>query len=172
MNGSDMTSKPSQLLSHILNFVEYSSGLTSQLYDTGEVTIQQSVDGKLFRFRSIEVTEVLDRTDSDGKAFIQINFQSGNKVLFTDTLVGFKPRETIGLDMNKIPRVVTTPDLISVFEAIEDSIGSEATPDTEIEILKKVFQAILLGGEGAGFDLSFEKRWLASLTASRFRASA
>jgi hypothetical protein len=167
-----MSPKPSQMLSEILDYVEFTSGLSSNVTESGVVSIHQAIDGKTFTFNSFQLSEVLERTDSEGKAFIQVNFQSGNKVLFTDTLVGFKPKETIGLDMNKIPRVVTTPDLVSVFEAIEDSIGSDSTPEHEVDILKRVFQAILLGGENAGFDLTFEKRWLASLTASRFRASA
>ena len=86
--------------------------------------------------------------------------------------MGFKPLETSGLDMGKIPKVVTTPDLISVFEAIEDSMSSDATPDHEVEILKKVFLAILQGGELAGFNLEFERRWMTRLVPSKIRASA
>ena len=167
-----MSAKPSQMLEEILAFVDKSQGLTSQATESGTVSVQQTVDGKVFRFESLQLTEVLQRFDADGKQFIQVNFQSGNKVLFTETLVGFKPRETLGLDMTKIPRVVTTPDLISVFEAIEDSMSSDATPDHEVEILKKVFVAILQGGELAGFDLEFERRWMARLVPTKFRASA
>lgn len=167
-----MSPKPSQMLEEILAFVDKSAGLTSDVTESGIVSIQQTVDGKVFRFTCENLTEVLQRFDADGKQFIQINFQSGNKVLFTDTLVGFKPRETLGLDMSKIPRVVTTPDLVSVFEAIEDSMSSDATPESEVEILKKVFVAILQGGELAGFDLEFERRWLARLVPSKFQASA
>ena len=167
-----MSQKPSQMLEEILAFVDQSAGLSSNVTEGGVVSIQQNVDGKVFRFSCESLSEVLQRFDSDGKQFIQINFQTGNKVLFTDTLVGFKPRETLGLDMAKIPRVVTTPDLISVFEAIEDSLSSDATPEHEIEILKKVFMAILHGGELAGFDLSFERRWLTRLVPSKLRASA
>lgn len=172
MGSSETSPKPTQLLEEVLNFVETATGLDSQLTESGVVTIQQNIDGKLFRFKSDDLNDVLQRTDGDGKQFIQVNFQNGNKVLFTDTLVGFKPRETVGLDMGKIPRVVTTPDLISVFEAIEESMGSDLTPANEVEILKKVFQAILQGGELAGFDLSFERRWLARLSSTNFKASA
>jgi hypothetical protein len=167
-----MSQKTSQMLEEILAFVDKSNGLSSKVTEGGYVTVQQQIDGKLFRFSFEELNEVLQRFDADGKQFIQVNFQSGNKVLFTDTLVGFKPRETVGLDMSKIPRVVTTPDLISVFEAIEDSLSSDLTPDHEIDILKKVFTAILHGGENAGFDLTFEKRWLARLVPGKFKASA
>lgn len=167
-----MSSKPSQMLEEILTFVEKSAGLKSEVTETGIVSIEQSVDGKVFRFACEHLSEVLQRFDADGKQFIQVNFQSGNKVLFTETLVGFKPRETLGLDMSKIPRVVTTPDLVSVFEAIEDSMSSDFNPDTEVEVLKKVFVAILQGGELAGFDLEFERRWLARLVPVKFQASA
>ena len=172
MSESDMSSKSTQMLEEVLAFVNQSAGLSSQISESGEVSVTQSVDGKLFKFKSTELNEVLQRVDAEGKQFIQINFQSGNKVLFTDALVGFKPRETVGLDMSKIPRVVTTPDLISVFEAIEDSMSSDATPESEIEVLKKVFTSILQGGELAGFDLAFERRWLARLVPSKFKASA
>lgn len=172
MSASETSRKTSQMLEEVLNFVDRSAGLSSDVSEGGSVSIQQSVDGKVFRFKTTELGEVLQRVDADGKGFIQVNFASGNKVLLTDTLVGFKPRETFGLDMSKIPRVVTTPDLISVFEAIEDSLGSDATPDSELEILKKVFAAILQGGESAGFDLTFERKWLARLVSMRFQASA
>ncbi len=167
-----MSPKSSQMLEEVLAFVDQSAGLTSKVFETGQVSVEQSIDGKLFKFDSKDLTEVLQRVDADGKQFIQINFQNGNKVLFTDNLVGFKPRETLGLDMSKIPKVVTTPDLVSVFDAIEDSMSSDITPETEVEVLKKVFTAILQGGESAGFDLAFERRWLARLVPSKFRASA
>lgn len=173
MSNSETSQKPKpQMLAEILEYVESSGGLSSNVTDAGVISIYQAIDGKVFRFTDTQLSEVLQRFDSDGKPFIQVNFQSGSKVLFTDTLVGFKPRETVGLDMTKIPRVVTTPDLLSVFEAIEESMSSDNGPENEVEILKKVFQAILLGGETAGFDLGFERRWLASLTSSHLKASA
>lgn len=172
MSESSTSPNSAQMLEEILHYVDKSSGLTSEVSDSGLVAVRQSVDGKIFKFAKDSVSELLHREDVDGKSFIQVNFSSGTKVLFTDTLVGFKPRETLGLDMTKIPKVVTTPDLISVFEAIEESMSSDQTPETEVEILKKVFQAILQGGEAAGFDLAFERRWLSRVVSSRFRASA
>lgn len=158
-------------LDPILNYVEGSKGLSSRVSETGRVVIEQQVDGQLFSFYSFEVSEVLHRADADGKPFLQVNFKSGNKVLFTETLIGFKPAETFGLDMSRLPKVVTTPDLFSVYEAIEEAMGSEGS-DHEVEILKKVYQAILTGGEKVGFDLDFERRWLNRLMGSNFRASA
>lgn len=172
LSESEMSPKPTQMLKEILAFVDKSPGLSSEVTETGIVSISQSLDGKIFRFERDKLAEVLQRFDADGKPFIQVNFESGNKVLFTENLVGFKPRETTGLDMTKIPRVVTTPDLISVFEAIEDSLSSDLTPESEVEVLRKVFVSILQGGELAGFDLEFERRWLARLVPSKFQASA
>lgn len=155
----------------ILDFIDNSQGLKAQVNEMGRVSILQEADSKVFTFQIHEISEVLNRKDSDARPFVQINFQDARKVLLTENLIGFKPRETLGLDMSRIPRVVTTPDLVSVYEAIEDSMGSEAH-DHEVEILKKVFLAILNGGESVGFDLSFEKKWLTRLLASRAKASA
>ena len=159
-------------LDHILNFVDSSKGLRAKINESGKVQVHQDLDGKVFSFSTVEISEVLHRTDLEGKAFIQLNFKNGNKVLLTDTLVGFKPIETLGLDMSRIPKVVTTPDLVSVFEAIEESLGADSGLDNEVEILKKVYQAILSGGEKVGFELNFERKWFNRLIASKFKASA
>jgi hypothetical protein len=167
-------SKPNSTLSDldtILNFVDKTQGLRATIADSGRVQVCQEIDGKVFNFSSSDVTEVILRSDSDGKPFIQVNFRSSNKVLFTDTLIGFKPIETLGLDMSRIPKVVTTPDLMSVFEAIEEALSSDSV-EHEVEILKKVYYSILSGAEKVGFDLSFEKAWIGRLIASKFRASA
>lgn len=146
-----------KMLALILDFVSHSSGLNSNQDTAGMIFVDQKIDGKTFKFHSHELEEVLQRTDQDGKAFIQVNFISGHKVLFTDQLVGFKPKETGGLDMTKVPKVVTTPDLSSVYEAIEETLSGDIDREQEIEILKKVYQAILYGGERVGFDLTQEK---------------
>ncbi len=172
MSESPTGYKISEMIEEIVTFIESSKGLKVELKESDRINVFQELDGKVFSLQFSELNEVLQRSDSDGKSFIQINFQNGNKVLFTESLVGFKPKETPGLDMSKIPKVVTTPDLVSVFEAIEESMSSDSTPDYELEILRKVFQAILLGGEAAGFDLSFERKWLSRLVPHHFKASA
>lgn len=159
-------------LDHILNFVDGSKGLRAKINESGRVEIRQDLDGKVFAFNSSDISEVLHRADSEGKPFIQVNFKNSLKVLLTETLVGFKPSETLGLDMTRIPKVVTTPDLVSVFDAIEESLGADGGPDQETEILKKVYLAIVTGGEKVGFDLEVEHQWLNRLLASKFRASA
>lgn len=159
-------------LDNILNFVDASKGLRAKASDCGQVQIKQDIDEKVFSFNTHDVSEVLNRTDADGKPFIQVNFKLGTKVLLTETLIGFKPLDTFGLDMTRIPKVVTTPDLISVYDAIEESLGSDNVVDHEVEILKKVYIAIISGGEKVGFNLDIERQWLNRLLASKLRASA
>jgi len=159
-------------LDSILNYVDSSRGLKAKVGESGKIQIYQDLDGKIFTFSVQDIGEILHRMDADGKPFIQLNLRGGHKVLFTDTLIGFKPIETVGLDISRIPKVVTTPDLLSVFEAIEESMGAESGADSEVEILKKVYFSILSGGEQVGFDLSFERKWLNRLIASRFKACA
>lgn len=159
-------------MQEVANFVGQTQGLSSSRTAEGQVQVTQTVDGKFFRFKPEDLTEVVHRFDTDGKVFIQVNFTNGLKVLLTETLVGFKPQQISGLDMTKIPKVVTTPDLVSVLEAIEETLDSDSVVDSELEILKRVYTSILKGGELAGFELTFERRWLERLTPSRFRASA
>lgn len=158
-------------LDGVLSYIDKTQGLRAQVSEVGRVSILQDSDGKIFTFESRDLIEVLNRQDSDNRPFMQLNFQNNQKVLLTENLIGFKPQETLGLDMGRIPKVVTTPDLVSVYEAIEESLGSESL-ENEVEILKKVFLAILNGGERVGFDLRFERKWLGRLLASRAKASA
>ncbi len=172
LSESEKSSKPAVLLEEITEFIRRSSGLKLTSSKGNRVSILQEIDGKNFSFSTNDLSEVLQRSDSDGKPFIQVNFVNGHKVLFTSTLVGFKPRETYGLDMTKIPRVVTTPDLVSVFAAIEEGLSSDDVSEYEIDVLKRVYAAIIQGGEAAGFDLQFERRWLGRLMPSKTKVSA
>ena len=154
-------------LDTILNYIDGSKGLRAQIVDIGRVNITQDVDKKQFSFSINEISEVLNRSDSDGKEFVQVNFKNSQKILITDSLIGFKPSESLGLDMSRIPKVVTTPDLKSVFEAIEEALGGDHVSEQEVEILKKVYFSILTGAEKAGFRLDTEKAWYNRLVASK-----
>lgn len=156
----------------ILAYIENSKGLSLKLNDSGRVEITQRLDNRNYFFHSLELSEVLTRLDTDGKDFLQVNFKSGSKVLFTDNLIGFKPLEILGLDMSRLPKVVTTPDLKSVCSALEDAMDSDSIPDQDVEVLKKVYQSIMMGAEKVGFNLEKERKWINRLLASRFRASA
>jgi len=155
----------------ILNYIDQTKGLHARLYDNGSIEIVQDLDQRKFRFSMSHVVDVLDRLDSEGKGFLQVNFTSGLKILVTDTLIGFKPAEVLGLDMGKLPKVVTTPDLSSVKEAIEDSLDSDGS-SYELEVLKKVFQSILDGAEKVGFSLNDQRIWISRISASKFTAAA
>ncbi|MFZ4405416.1 MAG: hypothetical protein ACOYOK_15055 [Pseudobdellovibrionaceae bacterium] len=171
MTSPKLKSSPDKI-ENVLNFVGSSKGLRAENSQSNQVRIVQQIDNKAFAFDPYDVLDVLNRTDSDNKPFLQLNFKNSQKVLFTDSLVGFKPVPVLGLDMSRLPRVVTTPDLQSVFDAIEESLGSDHVDDHEVEVLKKVYQSILHGGEKIGFELPFEKKWWQRLVSSRLKACA
>ena len=137
------------------------------------INLKQKADGKSLRLNLSNVSEVLRRQDSEGKEFLQINFQDSTKILVTQKLIGFKPKEVLGLSFAKLPKVVTTPDLLSVLEAIEDQMSASiSADDPETDVLKKIFMAITYGGEAVGFNLEAEKGWLGRLTSLASKASA
>lgn len=147
------------------NGLEYS-------WDTGQkLRIKQKLDGKEIFLEDHRVEEVLNRIDSEGKNFIQVNFYSGTKILLTEQLIGFKPVVGKGLELEKLPNVVTTPDLHSVYEAIQEAMSEDAGEE-DVEILKRVFEAVVLGGEAVGFDLTEEKLLLQRLTFAASNACA
>ena len=154
----------------IADFVAQSAGLKSWCLDN-RIEILQKTDGKKLAFIDSDVDEVIPRLDSDGQPFLQVNFNSGKKILLTDNFIGFKPAQCVGLDMERLPKVVTTPDLISVVEAIEESLTSQITHE-EVDVLRRVFDSVLKGGESIGFDLTSERLWLQRITKSSSKASA
>lgn len=170
--GSTVEIKPGQLIS---KFVSASEGLvlaTENVAEKLNFKIKQNADGKEISFQEESIEEVLERYDSEGRCFLQVNFWSGKKLLLTDKLIGFKPVPLRGLDLRRLPKVVTTPDLVSVVEAIEDSLAAEKPKYEEIEVLRKVFDSVFQGAEEVGFDLSAEKTWLHCISSMRSKASA
>lgn len=160
--GPDINSKQEWML-QIQDFVAKSSGLRSRTPESDRLQIQQSADGKTIAFALKDLDEVIQRVDADGAVFLQVNFQSGKKILLTQNLIGFKPAPSRGLDLGKLPKVVTTPDLLSVVEAIEDSMTATPSQPEELEVLKKVFDSVLRGAEAVGFDTTPERLWLQGL---------
>jgi len=159
------------LFHEIAAFINASQGLSLSVSE-GLIAIDQKIDSKRLTFWISDLKEVIQRFDSERKPFIQVNFNSGVRLLFTDTLIGFKPDESIGLDYNRLPKVVTTPDLQIVLTAIEETMGCEGTSDHELEILKKVYVSILSGAERSGFNINNEKEIANRLRVSNIRASA
>ena len=161
--------KPEQQIS---NFIEQSPGLEISQLPEGVYSIFQKVDGRSLRFSVTNIEEVLSRQDSDGRDFLQVNFLDGRKILITERLVGFKPAEISGLDLRKLPKVVTTPDLVSVIEAIEESVNTHGYRAEEVDVLRRVFDAVLNGAEKVGFEVGPERSWLNFITTVKRKPSA
>lgn len=160
-------------LNLIINFLDQHSSFKYTMSEN-VMTIQQSEDKKTISLKTPDIEKVLSRVDYDGSQFLQINFHGQSKILITKNLVGFKPIENVGFDSQKIPKVVTTVDLVSIVSAIEDLYDAEDNPQTltEIEVLKKVFQSILTGAEAVGFDMRAEKLWFSRNLLNQLAASA
>lgn len=161
-----------KLLAEVLDYVAKSNGLRGVLVDKHQARIRQVADGKSILISAHLLESILFRTDSNGTDFIQVNFTTGKKILITDSLIGFKPTTPKGIDITRIPRVVTTPDVISVFEAIQETLHSAGPESYELSILKKIFDAVLSGGEAVGFDLSQERLWLSRVPLVSARATS
>ena len=151
------------LIQSIVNFVSQSRGLRFLESGTDELIICQSVDGKYLTVDTNTISDVLSRTDSKKDLFLQVNFSDGKKVILTDKLIGFKPAVYSDLDMNRLPKVVTTPDLISFIEVLEDSLYDTEVNMDEIEDVKQYFECVLMGAEAIGFNLICERIWIARL---------
>lgn len=147
-----------KLLEQIFDYVKKTDSLsfaTSELADY--FIIEQKIDKRRITVNKFEVEEVLSRTDEDGQEFLQVNFVSGKKILITQKLVGFRPLTMFGLDMDKLPKVVTTPDIMNIFDAIQESLCHEDNSWEELEVLRKVYDSVVCGGESVGFDLNQER---------------
>ena len=170
MSQPSVSEQSGQVL-QINDFVAKSSGLRAR-EEAGSLEILQTTDGKVIVFPITQLEEVIQRIDADGGNFLQVNFTSGKKILLTQNLIGFKPAAARGLDLGKLPKVVTTPDLLSVVEAIEDSLSTAPEQKEEIDVLKKVFDAVLKGAEAVGFDTTSERVWMQSLSRPDQKANA
>jgi hypothetical protein len=161
------------VVTEIKKFIATTSGLTlveSPLSDY--MTIEQKLDSKRITLNTFDFEEVLFRTDESNKPFLQINFGSGKKILMTESLIGFRPMGLFGLDMEKLPKVVTTPDIQSVFDAIQESLQASEEEQEELDVLRKVYDAVVCGGESVGFDLKDERKLLACIPTRVQQASA
>lgn len=173
MNNAKELVSQHDLATIIVEYCGKTTGLRLSMVGDGQLDIHQQTDGRGISLKKEELNEVLVRQDPDGKEFLQINMVNERKILLTDQLVGFKPIPIGDLDLGKLPRVVTTVDLLSVFEAIEEAVsqGTQEARD-DAETLKKVYSSILTGGEKVGFDLQKEKMWIKRLPAQLTKTSA
>lgn len=172
------TVKQLELLNSISDFARRSKELDVQIVDQSILKIRQQIDGHTLFVDAGRLQDILMRTDADGRDFVQVNFQDGLKILITDRLIGFKPvlrragtGPTAASASSKLPRVVTTPDLMSVLEAMEDAAESE---DRDLSVLRELFDSIVCGAEKVGFDVTKEKAWLLPYLGATpgFRANA
>lgn len=145
-----------KLVERVIHFINNSSGLTVDWCDEYSINIHQLSDGKSLSIPIRNLRDVILRKDSQQRNFIQIDFVNGLKILLTQLLIGFKPYPIHGLDMKEVPKVVTTPDLYRVFQAIEETLSLDGD-EVEVHLLTHIFRSILKGGEIVGFDLKKEK---------------
>ncbi len=166
--------KQKDLFAQITFYVEKSSGLILNKKSSNEYLIRQSTDGKTLPLCVDQLDEVIPRLDGEGNHFLQVNFSTGKKILITQNLIGFRPVPIaqLGSDSEKLPRVVTTKDLVSIYEVIEETLYDHEEDLYEVHLLKEIYKAVLAGAEAVGFDLSNEKQWLTCLKSTRGIASA
>ncbi len=144
----------------VIEFLESSTGLNYKKLETGNIRISQKVDGKHIHLSVEEITSVIPREDYKKDTFIQINFSGGKKILLTDQLIGFKPAAIEGINIETLPKVVATPDLVGLFEALEDCLTSKTTNVSMLLELRQASMSIIEGAESIGIDLTQEKIWL------------
>lgn len=177
MDCSTASLKQLELLNSIHEFARRSKELEVQFIDHSILKVRQRVDGHTLFLDAGRLQDILMRTDADGRGFVQVNFHDGMKILITDRLIGFKPVLRRSANnaptpaSSKLPRVVTTPDLMSVLEAMEDAADSA---DRDLSVLRELFDSILCGAERVGFDVTKEKTWLLPYLGATpgFRATA
>ena len=148
----------------VIDFVGQATGLVCSLESSGVANIKQKVDGKSILLKASEIGEVDLRSDTDQTQFIQVNYSNGQKILITNQLIGFKPLNREAVIGGNLPKVVATPDLVSLLEVIEECM--DANPDNVSNLfeLRQAFDAIIEGGEAIGFDFSTERLWLKHLS--------
>ncbi len=128
--------------------------------EIGKVTLFQNYDKKDLSFYESEVERVLERKDYNGEAFLQVDFKNGKKILLTNEFVGFSPAACSEIRTKKLPKVVTTADLLSVIEAIESSIYGTDQYQESLHDIKLFFETIASGAESVGFNLAGERLWV------------
>lgn len=151
-------------MEQIADFIESESSLTLDSLSQTGLTLTQNIDGKSLEILTSGVEEVLTREDSAGKPFLQVNFIEGTKILITNSLVGFKPALFEGVDPERIPNVVTTPDLLSIVEALSDFDFEEDYE--EYRALRRMYYSILHGAEAVGFEIENERLWISHTKAA------
>ena len=146
------------------DFLKESGGLLfTESEDKTVCEIHQNHDKKLISFKKDQIKNILKRKDLNDESFLQVDFLNGPKILLTQSLVGFSPAQCAGLDMKRLPKVVTTLDLLNVIEAIESSVYGQDRYEEKLEDVKLFFESIAVGAETIGFSLAGERLWVEKL---------
>ncbi len=172
MNHHAESNTPNGYKQKLSEFAQSSAGLEILDSPMNEIILRQKVDSKSIRIYIDDIQNLISRADTEGVPFLQVNLKDSKKLLITENLIGFKPVQLTGLDPSRIPKVVTTQDLTSVFDAIEEALYLNENPNEEIHLLKRIFDSVIAGGEQIGFDLTKEKSWLQRLPIHFFNLSA
>ena len=127
-----------------------------------KITVFQNYDKKTLSFYESDIEKVLERKDYSEEAFLQVDFKNGKKILLTNEFVGFSPAVSTETEMEaqKLPKVVTTADLLSVIEAIENSLYGTDQYHESLHDIKLFFETIASGAESVGFNLVGERLWV------------
>jgi hypothetical protein len=172
LNHLALATKQNENLKTLRDYLRSANGIETLHADINKITLRQKIDSKTLDIEIAKIEGVIVRTDTEGIGFLQVNLQENKKLLITSNLIGFKPSPLAQLDLGKLPKVVTTQDLNSVFDAISEALYLGENPDDEMQLLKKVFDSVIAGGENIGFDLAKEKSWLRRLPIHAFNLSA
>ena len=108
----------------ITQYIRNSSGL-AVVHWKDHLELSQKLDDKCLIIPYLEIQKVIQRMDAKGASFLQVNYHSSQKILLTDSLVGFRPVPIPLLDMSYLPKVVTTQDIQSVFEVIQETLQAD-----------------------------------------------
>ena len=164
-----LTFPKSDIVNMLQSFLSKSKKLSlveTQKSDT-EFSILQKDDRKRIFIVKENIEKVLEREDQNGEMFLQINFKNGKKIILTEEFIGFAPAACVGLFTKKLPKVVTTADLLNVIDAIEGSVYGTEQYQESLSDVKLFFEAIASGAESIGFDLTGERLWVEKIIPSR-----
>jgi hypothetical protein len=163
LNCAPSTERQLELLGEIRRFISKADGLQTEERDAGQIRILQKADHRFLDIDPANLEEVLFRSDTEGRAFLQINFCTSKKILVTESVIGFKPIPVVDLAASRLPRVVTTLDIASVVDVIQDALHAQDSIDKDVRLLRQVLEAVIAGGESVGFNLREERLWVARL---------
>ena len=127
------------------------------------ITLFQEHDKRSLSFYEEDLEKILNRRDSKGEEFLQLNFKDEKKIIVTKEFIGFPPAHCVGMSSNQLPKVVTTVDLLNVIDAIESSVYGTEQYQESLRDVRLFFESIASGAEAVGFDLSSERLWVERL---------